>query len=191
MVAALRIIGPGPVDVLADIEIRETVTIQVRPGGARCPQSLGQTGLFRDLGKAAAAFAVRLIAIQGHPAPARDQQIGPAVAVVIAYRAAVCVKESRRAGIQADLPGHVAEFAFAQVLVKPAAMALDVVQVLTGVIAPARKEDVQQSVAIVVDKATTPSHGFDKILCPRSKRPTPPASHDQNHSLYTRCKDGY
>src|SRR5207253_1226829 len=137
------------------------VAVQVGPGSAGRPQPLRQAGLLGHLDKAAAALTVGLVAIEGHPAPTRNQQIGPTIAVVIADRAAVCVEESRRAGIQADLLGHVAKLAFAQVFVQPAAVAFDVVFLGPVVVAAARDEDIEEPIAVIVDQADAAPQRFD------------------------------
>src|SRR6266849_4344632 len=92
LVVASRMLLERPVDVVADVEIGKAVTIEVRPGSARAPLGIAKASFLGDVDKAAAAFAFRLILKKRNPAPAGDQQIGPAVVVVIRHGAAVGVE---------------------------------------------------------------------------------------------------
>src|SRR5207253_430461 len=134
------------------------VAVEVGPGGAGAPEPFGQTGLFGHIHEAPAALAVGLIAIEGHAAPTGDEQIRPAIAVVVADGAAVAVKDRL---VEADLPGDVAEFAVAKVLVEPVAPALDLHLFGTVVVAAAGHDDIEEAVAIIIDEADAAAERFE------------------------------
>ena len=81
-----------------------------------------QARFLGHLDEVPAAAVRRLVVEQGDAAVAGDEQVGPAVAVVVGDGAAVGVEVDL---VEADLRGHVAEFPVAEVLVQPAGMALD------------------------------------------------------------------
>src|SRR5262249_11039917 len=92
IVLARRMVGEGPIDVMAYVKIWETIAVEVSPSGARAPERIGKAGGPRDLLEAATPAAVRNVVKQREPAIAGDQQIGPAVVVVIGHGAAVVVE---------------------------------------------------------------------------------------------------
>ena len=83
---------------------------------------------------------------QRHAPPAGHQQIGPTVTVVVGHSRAVGVKARL---IETDLVGDVVKMPISKVLVQPAGMAADL---LPFEITSARHEDVEQAVAIVIEK---------------------------------------
>src|SRR3954470_7317681 len=43
VVLARWVVLPGPVDVMANVEVREAVAVEIAPGGTRAPERVGQT----------------------------------------------------------------------------------------------------------------------------------------------------
>src|SRR5262249_57632599 len=93
---ASRVVVPGPVGVLADVEVREAVAVEVPPGGAGGPGDSGKAGLLRDVHELAALGGVGridgFVVEEGDAAPAGDEEVGPAVAVVVPDGAPVAVQ---------------------------------------------------------------------------------------------------
>jgi hypothetical protein len=121
--AAGRVIGPGPVHVLADVEVRPAITVKVGSAGARAPEVLAVEA--RGPGhvhERAPTVGTRHVAEQRHPPIAGDQQIRPTVPVIVTHRDAMAVEKWL---IEPGLVGHIAEFELAQVFVEPARMAFD------------------------------------------------------------------
>jgi hypothetical protein len=144
------VVGERPVHVLADVQVGVAVAVQVTPGGAGAPEvvALQPDGL-GDLDEAPAALAVGLVVEEGQPAVAGDEQVGPAVAVVVGDGNPVAVEVD---AVEAGLRGHVAELPAAQVAVQLAGVALNLLLVRAVEIAAAGEEDVEQAVAVVVDQ---------------------------------------
>src|SRR5262249_60515733 len=85
VVVALRVVVEVPVDVLADVEVREPVAVQVGERGAGGPgDALVEAGLRGNVLELPAALSVGDIVEQGDAAPAGDEEVRPAVAVVVA-----------------------------------------------------------------------------------------------------------
>ena len=94
-----------------------------------------------------------IVAEQGDPAVAGDEQVGPAVAVVVGDGGAVRVEPRLAADrVQPGLRRHVLELPAAEVPVEPAGVARDLLLVRPVETAAAGEEDVQQAVAVVVDQ---------------------------------------
>ena len=156
-VGARRVFLERPVDVMADVQIREPVAVQVGESGARAPEVIIQAGFLGDVDKASPAFAVRFVMKERDAAPAGDQQVRPAVIVVIRHGAAMGIKP---VDVQAHLGGHVFELPVAQVLIELAGMSLDLLFVRAVIVAAARHKNVQEAVLIVVDESDAPAQRF-------------------------------
>src|SRR5262245_18979135 len=68
-----------PFDVVADVEIQETVAVHISPGTTGPPVRVPQPGLAGDIDKAAPAPAVRFVVIQYDLAKVGDDQVVVAV----------------------------------------------------------------------------------------------------------------
>src|SRR5262249_4883636 len=102
-----RILAEGPVRVMADVEVREAVAVDVGPAGAGAPGVVARPELVGDVRDAPAAVAVGFIVKQGQASVAGDQQIGPAVAIVVGDGGAVGVPPAHAA--EPDLVGDIAK----------------------------------------------------------------------------------
>src|SRR5262249_33895592 len=145
---ALRVVCERPVDVMANVQVRVAVAIQVGTGRAGAPQVVGQARLPSNLDEAPSALAVRHVLEQGKPAPAGDEQIGPAVTVEVGDSGAVRVEPGEV--FEAYLSGHVLKLEAAQVLEELAGVAPDLLAVE---VAAAGEENVEQTIAIVVEQS--------------------------------------
>ena len=96
--------------------------------------------------------------VQGEPAPAGDQQIGPAVAVVVTDRCPVGV-EDRLA--ESGLLGDILELPVPQVLIEAAGIAFNHLLVRPIVVAAAGYEDVEQAIAVVVQQRHAAAERFE------------------------------
>src|SRR5262249_639744 len=146
VVVAGEVVGKGPVNVLAHVEIGKAVAVQVGPRGASRPgNSLVQAGAGADVLEPPTALPVGYVPEKGAAAPTRDEQVRPTVAVIIGDRRGVAVEPGLSAGqaLQADLGGDVLELPVAEVLVELARMALDLLLVGAVEIAAAGQEQVE------------------------------------------------
>ncbi len=87
---------------------------------------------------------------QRHPAIASDQQIGPAIAIVVRDHAAVTIEGN---AIEADLSRDIAKLPVAEVLVEPAGVSLDLLLLGAVEVTAAGDEQIQQAIAVVVKQA--------------------------------------
>src|SRR5262249_54102042 len=132
---------------------------EIRKRRARRPKSLQQTGLGRYIDEFSAAPAVALVVEKCQSLPPRDQQIRPAVAVVVGDGDAVRVEID---AVEAGLLGHILELPAAQVLVEFARMAADHLALRPGELAAASEKEIGQAVAIVVDDAHAAAERFER-----------------------------
>ena len=163
VVGAGRVLGPGPIDVLVDVKVGIAVAVEVGPGGAGRPGDPRQAGLFGHVHELAAPGRVlgvhRLVVEQGDAAPAGDEQVGPAVAVVVGHGRPVRVEP--RVVRQADLLGHVPELEMALVVIELARPADDGLVVGAGVAAAAGHEQVEPAIPVVVDQGDAAAERFE------------------------------
>src|SRR4051794_15673700 len=97
----------GPIDILAKIKVGVTIAVKVGESGAGTPEVRAeQPGHLGRLDEAPApgGLVVLDVVVQGQPAIARDEQIRPAVTVVIGHGGTVAVEEDRA---ETDFPGDV------------------------------------------------------------------------------------
>src|SRR5262249_37480928 len=140
---------------MANVQVRVAVAIQVGTGRAGAPQVVGQARLPSNLDEAPSALAVRHVLEQGKPAPAGDEQIGPAVTVEVGDSGAVRVEPGEV--FEAYLSGHVLKLEAAQVLEELAGVAPDLLAVE---VAAAGEENVEQTIAIVVEQSAAAAQGL-------------------------------
>src|SRR5206468_3683754 len=130
-------------------------------GGGGAPGRIAEAGFARDIGEAALRGVLRigrLIMIENHAAPAGDEQIWPAVVVVIGDGAAVRVKEGL---VESDFGGNVLELPVAEVFVKFGGMAANVLFFVAGEIAAAGDEDVNKAVAVEIEEGDAAAERFE------------------------------
>src|SRR5207244_3462297 len=117
-----RVIVHRPIQVVTNIEIGESITVKVGPGGARAPEFIRKASFLGHIDKMPPTFAIWLVVVKGKPAITGHQQIRPAVVIVVGDRAAVRVEQRL---VETHLRGNILEFPSTQILKKPARMAFD------------------------------------------------------------------
>src|SRR5262249_36560239 len=147
VVGAGRVVVEGPVGVVGDVKVGVTVAVEVGEAGAAAPALGREAGLLRDVNELAPLGGVpgidRLIVPERQPAPAGDEDVRPAVAVVVAHGGAVAVEPRT---IETDFLRHVLELEAAEVLVELAGVALDRLPLVETA---AREENIKQAIAVV------------------------------------------
>ena len=159
VVLARRVLLPRPIDVLADVQVGEAVAVEIPEGGTRRPiEPLGQAGLGRHVFETSSLLRVGWIdghvVEQRHAPPPGNEEVGPAVPVVVGDGHRVREEPRLPASefLQPDSGGHVPELAIPEIPVELARSADDVPLVLPGEATPPRKEHIVQAVPVEVDQ---------------------------------------
>src|SRR5262245_50242386 len=141
----MRVIGEGPIAIMANVEIEQAVAVEVAERGAGAPVLFAVVTEAR-LGRDILELAV-IIAEQRHAAIARDEQVGPAVVIVVANRNAVSIELD---AVEADFGRDITELPVTFVAVEFARMAEDFL--IGPEVATACYEDVEQTIPVVVNE---------------------------------------
>ena len=100
-------------EIVADVKVKETIVVVVKPDGATAVAHVPDAGLGRDVGERAVAVVV----VKAVRAPADDIEVGPAVVVVITPHRVNGTPVPVNIG-EAGLGGHVGEGTVAVVAIE-------------------------------------------------------------------------
>ena len=159
-----RVIGERPIDVLAGVEVGVSVAVEVGPADGGGPRhALVDARRGGHVGELPAALPVRFVVEEGQATPPTDEQIGPAVAVVIGHGGAVGVEPRLATGErgQPHLLRDVFELEAALVAVKFGRGAEDFLVVLAAEYSAAGEEEIEQAIAVEVDNGETSAERFE------------------------------
>src|SRR5882762_6843736 len=151
--------GKIELGVVCDHQVNQAVSVVVAESGSGRPPPVGHSRLCGYIGKS----PITVVAIQDISVQAGDVDIGPAVVVVVAYRAAHGKARSR----DPRLVSHIRERSVMIVVVQGASTLL----VLVGHFhrRRIREINIQPAVAIVVEQQHTAAHGFGDVAVPRGR----------------------
>ena len=159
---AFRILAEGrilgvPLQVVADIEVEVAVVVEVGPGRRRGPVAVAPEPRLR---RGVLEPAPAQIAIQGIGPPSGDEEVGPAVVVVVAHGDAVAVAAGQRG--QAGGRGDVLEAAVAAIAEEAVAERWRAAARWEG--ASLEGVDVEPAVAVEVEDGHAAGHGLGELV---------------------------
>ena len=134
------------------------VAIEIGPAGTGTPQGGRQPGFLSHVHEVPAALAIGFVVQEGQAAPAGQQDVRPAVVVVVGHGHPVIVEPDL---VDAGLGADVLELEVAQVLVQLVGPALDLFFIWTIVVAAAGQENIEQAIAIVIEHAGAAAEGLE------------------------------
>ena len=157
VIIGMGIVGERPVHVIGDVKIDMAVAIEIGPAGTGTPQGGIQASLLGHVHEVPPALAVGFVVQQGQAAPAGQQNVRPAVVVVVGHGYPVIVEPDL---VDSGLDADVLELEVAQVLVQLVGVTQDLLVVLATVMAAAGKDNTEQATAIEIDHAGAAPEGL-------------------------------